>query len=412
MKIVHITKLPDGGASWCAMRICRALRQQGEDASMLLMQGQAGEHITIAEPDWLYRERTTLLARVGMKVLRTLLRPGFERLIAQRKRAAQEDANVFFTSPVTGYRGLAHHTLVREADIVHLHWVSDFVDFPSFFQEVRKPIVWTVHDENPGLGGFHYLSHREGASPRWLALDRIYADIKRKAMHGTHRPHLVAISSQMRQFFEGNEILKDCPVSLIHNGVDGQMFHPLPQAECRRQLGIPEGKLVFLFSSYRIEDKRKGLHVLLPALDALDDDGIVLVCLGRYDGIPKAKHVEVRCAGLVQGGEALSQYYAAADYFVLSSFQEAFAQTPLEAMACGTPVVSFPCSGAHDLIKNGNGVVASDFTQASLHAAIRKALSRSYDRTAIRKDVMARFSYDIIAQKYIGLYKQLLNENA
>ena len=39
MKVVHITKLPDGGASWRAMRICRALRKQGIDAEMLLMQG-------------------------------------------------------------------------------------------------------------------------------------------------------------------------------------------------------------------------------------------------------------------------------------------------------------------------------------------------------------------------------------
>ena len=49
MKVVHITKLPDGGASWCAMRICRALRKQGIDAEMLLMQGQTSNHISIVE---------------------------------------------------------------------------------------------------------------------------------------------------------------------------------------------------------------------------------------------------------------------------------------------------------------------------------------------------------------------------
>lgn len=408
MKVVHITKLPDGGASWCAIRICRALRQHGVDASMLQMQGRAGEHVAIAEPDWLYRERKGVIPRAVMKLLRCLFRFRFERLVALRKKAAREDGNVFFTSPVTGYTSLAHHQLVREADVVHLHWVADFVDFPTFFRKVGKPIVWTVHDENPGLGGFHYVSHRNESSPRWLALDKTYSEIKRRALHGRNRPHLVAISCQMQHFFAGNEILKDCPVTLIHNGVDCTMFHPLPQTESRKTLGIPGGKHVFLFSSYKIEDKRKGLHVLIPALDALCDDSIMLICLGGYTSIPKAKYVEVRCAGLVTDSETLSRYYSASDYFVLSSFQEAFAQTPLEAMACGTPVVSFPCSGAHDLVHDGNGVVAADFTKESLLEAIRTALGRVYDRFAISEDVKERFSYDVIAQQYIDLYRQLL----
>ena len=277
MKVVHITKLPDGGASWCAMRICRALRKQGIDAEMLLMQGQTSNHISIVEADWLYRQYDNIVVRLLVKIFKLFFRPRFEYLIHQRKQA-EKTCKTFFTSPVTGYTTLANHPLVKEADIVHLHWISDFVDFPTFFKRVSKPIVWTIHDENPGLGGFHYLSHKEEASKEYLRLDKVYENIKRQALEKGNRPHLVAISSYMRDFFKNSPILRDCPTTLIHNGVDCKAFHSLPKAECRVKLGIPLDKKVFLFSSYQIEDRRKGLQVLIPALDALHDNSIILVC--------------------------------------------------------------------------------------------------------------------------------------
>lgn len=409
MKVVHITKLPDGGASWCAMRICHALREQGIDAQMLLMQGNTSDNITIAKADWLYRDHSNIGVRLLVKILKLILRPRFENLIHQRKQA-EKKCKAFFTSPVTGYTSLANHPLVKEADVVHLHWISDFVDFPTFFKRVRKPIVWTIHDENPGLGGFHYLSHKEGASKEYLRLDKIYEDIKRKALQKGNRPHLVAISSYMRDFFKKSPILRDCTTTLIHNGVDCKAFHSLPKAECRAKLGIPLDKKVFLFSSYQIEDKRKGLQVLIPALESLHDNSIMLVCLGNYKAVPLTEYIQVRCEGLVKGSDLLSEYYSAADYFVLSSFQEAFAQTPLEALACGTPVIAFPCSGVPDLINPKIGVMSENFTKEALMDAIKKAMNTEYCHDEIINDVESRFSYDIITKQYIELYNQLLQD--
>ena len=107
----------------------------------------------------------------------------------------------------------------------------------------------------------------------------------------------------------------------------------------------------------------------------------------------------------------LSEYYSAADYFVLPSFQEAFAQTPLEALACGTPVIAFPCSGVPDLINPTLGVKSDDFTIESLTVAIKKAMTTTYSHEDIRNEVESRFSYDIIAKQYIDLYKQLLQKD-
>lgn len=80
-------------------------------------------------------------------------------------------------------------------------------------------------------------------------------------------------------------------------------------------------------------------------------------------------------------------------------------------MACGTPVVSFPCSGAHDLINEQNGIVCSDFTAEALVDGICEAMSRKHDSGAIRESVVARFSYDKIAKQYLELYHEVLNIN-
>jgi glycosyltransferase involved in cell wall biosynthesis len=65
-----------------------------------------------------------------------------------------------FSHPFSRYR-IEQHPWVREADVINLHWVSCFLDYARFFATVEKPIVWTLHDQNPYLGGFHYEWERD-----------------------------------------------------------------------------------------------------------------------------------------------------------------------------------------------------------------------------------------------------------
>lgn len=184
----------------------------------------------------------------------------------------------------------------------------------------------------------------------------------------------------------------------------------MPRTVARKALSLPEDKVIFLFSAYTITEDRKGLRQLIAALERLQRSDILLVCLGRYKEKPSATF-EIRCEGFVSDCPALSQYYSAADFFVLPSFQEAFAQTPLEAMACGTPVVAFPCSGARDLINPDNGIVCDDFTVEALQKGILQAMQKSYDKDTIIRDLRRRFSYDVIARQYLTLYRKILQQH-
>ena len=103
----------------------------------------------------------------------------------------------------------------------------------------------------------------------------------------------------------------------------------------------------------------------------------------------------------------ISRILSAADFFCLPSLKEDFAQAPLEALACGTPVIMSPCSGSDELITPENGVRYADFSTEALIEGIGQAMQKSYDRTALRQDVTRRFSPQKIARDYLRFYDTL-----
>ena len=132
-----------------------------------------------------------------------------------------------------------------------------------------------------------------------------------------------------------------------------------------------------------------------------------LICLGHYNDIPEASF-DIRCEGYITNTRLLSLYYSASDFLITPSYQEAFSQTPLESMACGTPVIAFPFSGTSETICPSNGIICADFTEEALILAIKEAITRHYDRDIIRQKVIDRFSYKIIGNQYKKLYEQSL----
>ena len=409
MKIVHICTSLQGGAGLCADRIIRTTRALGVDVRAIVAKGESSEYVDVVEPVipwskfWLIKKIQVLLKIKGIW-------PKSEKIQKRiNDEARKNHAPATFTSPITQYKKIADHPWVREADIVHLHWIGNFVDYETFFENVDKPIVWTIHDENPGLGGFHYQMWKDSTTDSFKALDDELALLKGRVYASVKSMTLVAISTMMREYFQKNNLLCDFPCSLIHNGLEEASFSPVSTACAREALGLSVESKVFLFVALNIHEDRKGLKELIAALERLDNPNTVLVCLGNYQVVPKASF-EIRCEGLVFNSRLLSLYYSAADYFVMPSFQESFAQTPMEAMACGTPVVSFPCSGSQDLINQDNGVVCEDFTVEALVEGIKVAMSRSYDRNRIREDVVSRFSYSKIAKQYLELYERILKK--
>ena len=309
-----------------------------------------------------------------------------------------------YTMPVSQY-DLTQHPLVQEADIIHLHWIENFVDYPSFFQKMGKPIVWTFHDENIVYGGFHYTDEAIRFKEPFVDIEGQFVRIKKDALKDNLNIHMVALSKQMEQFYHEHGLQTNYPVSIIHNGIQPDDFLNLDRDYCHKILGIPVDRTVLCFCASDIQDNRKGLAALVKALETINNPRITLLCVGK--GKLPETIVDVVGTGVINNSRFLSIAYSASDLFVMPSYLEAFGLTPVEAMVCGCPVVAFPSGIIDELIIPVNGVRCHDFSVESLVEGIQTALATKYDREAIRKDVVERFNISRIAEQYIELYKSL-----
>lgn len=414
MKVLHINTGQVGGAAWCAIRINKALVQEGVDSRMLFAEGNSmpkGVKGSIASQDHLVWDKFCILRFFKYRMERL----GWRIVDVERMKARLDDANInhlFIHQPLSKYKNIAHHPLIEWADIIHLHWVPDFVDYPTFFKEVKKPIVWTLHDHYPAGGVQHYNSAFYPLPEGLKDIDQECRGIKREGVSKAQSLNVVAISELMADVCRKSDVLKGFPVKLIHNGVDTSAFHPYDKQESRRELGLVADAQIFLFSSYEITDQRKGLDRAIAALEKVEAYGKMLVCIGNIPynySVPEASF-PIIVTGMLGSQSRLSKYYSAADFFLQCSYEEAFAQTPLEAMACGTPVISTPCSGASDLIRSFNGVICDGYDVNAIASGIEDAMRRKYDADVIRQYIVDNYQYDKIAKQYIELYNRILSE--
>jgi len=141
---------------------------------------------------------------------------------------------------------------------------------------------------------------------------------------------------------------------VLRNGVDLERFMPAPRQEARARLGLPESGTMLLSVGRLIEGK--GHHIAIDALSSLTrDTSLVIVGNGEQRQALEARarkagvDARVRFAGGVPQ-EELRWYYSAADALLLCSAREGWANVLLEAMACGTPVISTDIAGTREVV--------------------------------------------------------------
>lgn len=412
MKVLHITYTTHGGAGIAVLRLHKALLEQGIESKVLVGQ-------TNIVSDDIVKATETMRGRYKVpnipvldKIIRALRRKGkcmtpmekmeFELAKLDRKYPA------YFDLPLSSFE-LEKHPLVAWADVINIHWISGYVDFPTFFANVKKPVVWTMHDLNPMYGGFHHVRLREKYYSQYESLEKESYNVKKKALAGFSNLTLIALSSEMERLMKGHEFYKERQIFKIHNCVEPSASPIVEKAALRNMLEWPVDKKILLFVNKNMNDSEKGLSELLESLDMMDSDNIMLVCVG--DGyVPcSKKQIDVRHYRSVSDAIWLKLLYSAADFLVQPSHQEAFPLTPIEALCCGTPVVITPVSGAKDMINEDNGVVTSGYSPIDISEAIKLALGRRYDSERIRSCAIENYSPQHVAKQYIDVYQHVLS---
>nr|WP_259116335.1 glycosyltransferase family 4 protein [Salinibacter ruber] len=404
-----------GGAARAAYRLHHGLCRIGV-ASAMHVRRKASQDDTVEA----YDAAPSLLRRIRNRVVRRWLSSRFSTYADTRP----EGLELFSQARTADGARVAQQ--VPEADVYNLHWITGFIDPLSFFQNTQQPVVWTLHDMNPFTGGCHYnvgcrkFEDQCGACPQLGSDDE--SDLSRKvwtrkrqayqAAIQNGRLHIVSSSTWLADEARSSFLFQDAPTHIIPLGLDIGTFLPRDTKGLRSALEIPEAHRVVLFVAQSADNHRKGFDLLSGALSTLDGGNITLLSIGGT-----APDLEVtlphRHLGTVESNLLLSVFYSLADVFVIPSRQEAFGQTALEAMACGTPVVGFEIGGIPDMVRPGEtGWLAEPESVRSLSNAIETALADKAARRQrgerCREVVEAEYTLEVQAQAYKQLYQSLL----
>lgn len=406
MKILHITTHLTGGAALATLRIHQSLLDCDEESLVLTLEYNGRNERTVKyKPTLDFRE-----PKCVVKVTKSILYKaniGMGRYWRMHDEA-RKGHECQYTYPVSPYR-IENHPLVKWADIIHLHFCDDFINYSTFFKKVKKPIVWTLHDIGIGYGGFHYKNDYERLLSYFNLIENEFISIKKEALLNADNIHLVSLSQEMYDLTKGIDYIKGKPNTIIPNSVDTNCFLSLDRYKSRDDLGLPQEKIILLFVSEYVETLSKGLNILKQVIESFNNNNLLLGIVGNYNKeTPLEDTIDTRYFGKISDPKTMSKLYSASDLLVVPSSQESFGQTPLEAMACGTPVVVFPTGAMKDYVLPQYGVVCNECSLEALKEGIKEALNKSYDSLQLREYVTDNFSPSKIANMYIKLYKSVI----
>lgn len=419
MKVLLInTSEMDGGAAIAANRLTDVLNRHDVQAQLLVRDKQSR------------RPTTHQLSHYGWRGF--VLRVAFfwERFCVwainhfHRKGLWSVDLGIGGASIVT-------RTEFKNADIIHLHWVNQgFLSLSELRRILRsgKPVVWTMHDMWPCTGICHHARECTQFHTHCMDCpqlrhpsnrDRSYWVFDRKAsIYPEGRIVFVGCSQWMANEARKSRLLAGKEIFSIPNTYNREAFRPGSQEEARIQFTLPRHLKLVLFACQKVTNPRKGLDLLLKALNTpiiqewQGHLGIVVV--GQMSDefaarIPYPLHT----LGYIDNEEDMATLYRAADVFVTPSLEENLPNTIMEAMACGTPCVGFDIGGVPEMIDHQkNGYVACYRDAEDLAKGIDYVLNDERYSTlasAAAAKAVRVWNEDIVAQQHIDLYKHLLS---
>jgi glycosyltransferase involved in cell wall biosynthesis len=209
--------------------------------------------------------------------------------------------------------------------------------------------------------------------------------------------------------------MKNWPVTVIPNPLDLNTFRPIDRLLARQLLNLPQERQLILFGAFGgSDDPRKGSDLLLAALNWLKITGLQNMELVVFGQSPPLQEPQlgfpIRYSGHLHDDVSLALLYSAVDVFVAPSRQDNLPNTVVEAIACGTPSVTFNIGGMPDIIKHQvSGYLARPNDIQDLASGIKWVLEEQAQTnrlgSAARQSAEALFHPQLIAQQYRDIYQ-------
>ncbi|MBO5836932.1 MAG: glycosyltransferase [Oscillospiraceae bacterium] len=311
-----------------------------------------------------------------------------------------------------------------QPSIIQLHNLhNSYINLPMLFRYIKRnniPVVWTLHDcwaftghcpHFTFVGCEKWKTGCYGCNQYKLYPESAFDDsrrmyrLKQKWFCGVKNMTIVTPSRWLADLVK-QSFLKEYSVQVINNGIDLSVFRPV-ESDFRKRQGIKMEANIVLSVAFGWGSTKKGLDVMVKLAQKLPENYQV-VMVGTDDFIDQKLPDNIISIHRTNNQQELAGIYSAADLFVLPTREENYPTVNMEAIACGTPVLTFRTGGSSEIPDKRTGrVVDCDDFDAIYQEVLRICKDKPYSQ----KDCLMRAkSFDMKAKykQYLALYDEAL----
>lgn len=395
-----------GGAARAAYRLHKSLLKENIDSTMIV-QKKISDDYTVIGPSTRFR------------ALIDGLRPAMDHIIMKFVKP-----NSLFSTSYLPFSSIVEKINKLNPDIVHLHWVAGGTLKIEDLAKIKAPIVWNTQDMWPFTGGCHYDEecgrYSQGCgeckvlnSQKENDLSKIIFKRKLKTYSEISNLTVVGVSNWVANRAKESVLFKGRSILTLPNCFDTKLFKPIDKDIVKNIFNIPKDKKVILFGAMNsLGDKRKGAKELFEAINMINVENTIFVIAGsskQKDNL-NLKYTTYFVPPL-NDEVSLPLMYNIADVMIVPSLQENLANSIIESLSCGVPVVAFDIGGNSDMIDHKqNGYLAKKLDTKDMAQGIEWIIdNQNYEELSnnARNKVMNNFDSQVVAKQYIKLYKNI-----
>lgn len=295
---------------------------------------------------------------------------------------------------------------VKEADIVQLHWIcGGLLNIQELLQVQEKIIFWRLAD----MWAFRGTEHFSNSAVPNNILENWSLRQKKTVYRQLKYLNFVVPSKWMGEKLKSSSLYIGQNVFHVPTGIDTDFFKPI-NAVKKRQIKAelcldPDKKLILFGALSAGNDLRKGFGDLADLPNAFSNDKFEFAAFG----ISSEGMAGWRCFPNLPQKDLL-RLYQVADIFLVVSREENLANTAIEAMACGVPVISYDVGGMSDLVKNReNGFLVKDKIELGQMLNQFFQMSPQMFKEHARYIVENEFNQTVQAKRYLALFEVALS---
>lgn len=291
-----------------------------------------------------------------------------------------------------------------------------------FLAKKKIKVVWLFHDAWPLSGhSAHFDLTREGLIPiknssffqkfeypASYALNQSRRNfIEKKTLFSSIKDLTIVAPSYWLTSIIKKSYLKDRSVVTINNGIDLKEFKILDKKNSKKSQFINK-KIILGVAS--VWTKKKGLDIFNELADKITDE-YQIVLIGVREKDKKKFSNKIITLNRTENIYELVNYYNAAYVYVNPTFEDNFPTTNLEALACGTPVITFNTGGSPEALDANSGIVTNEKTSDAILFALNKMNDNQIDPRNCRKRAEL-FSKERMFTKYKDLFSTIVKGEA